>query len=131
MIATCVTLVQNPFDHLYRDHDVEGMTDGYDKPTAYGHIDGIDDPTMGWARYAQVCCTSGRARELIMFHLCVLHIPVDEVATFYRTPSLAAQARSLLWIVADILSQSSIHDAASLHSSAVRPFPCSVVLLQT
>ena len=45
---------QNPFDHLYRDHDVEGMTDGYDPPTAYGHIDGIDDPSMGWARYAQV-----------------------------------------------------------------------------
>ena len=53
----CVTLVQNPFDHLYRDHDVEGMTDGYDAPTAYGHIDGIDDPTMGWSRNAQVCCT--------------------------------------------------------------------------
>lgn len=45
---------QNPFRHLYRDHDVEGMTDGFDEPTAYGHIDGIDDPSMGWARYAQV-----------------------------------------------------------------------------
>ena len=30
------------------------MTDGFDRPTAYGHIDGIDDPSMGWARYAQV-----------------------------------------------------------------------------
>lgn len=46
--------VQNPFKHLYRDHDIEGMTDGFDKPTSYGHIDGIDDPSMGWARYAQV-----------------------------------------------------------------------------
>lgn len=30
------------------------MSDGFDRPTAYGHIDGIDDPSMGWARYAQV-----------------------------------------------------------------------------
>lgn len=30
------------------------MTDGYDEPTSYGHIDGVDDPSMGWARYAQV-----------------------------------------------------------------------------
>lgn len=29
------------------------MTDGFDEPTAYGAIDGIDDPQMGWARYAQ------------------------------------------------------------------------------
>ena len=54
LLPTDVVAAQNPFDHLYRDHDVEGMTDGYDPPTAYGHIDGIDDPSMGWARYAQV-----------------------------------------------------------------------------
>lgn len=29
------------------------MTDGYDKPTAYGSIEGFDDPSMGWSRYAQ------------------------------------------------------------------------------
>jgi hypothetical protein len=52
-LASCLCL-QNPFKHLYRDHDIEGMTDGFDKPTSYGHIDGIDDPSMGWARYAQV-----------------------------------------------------------------------------
>lgn len=48
-----IVWLDNPFKHLYRDHDVEGMTDGYDAATAYGHIDGIDDPSMGWARYAQ------------------------------------------------------------------------------
>ena len=32
------------------------MSDGFDAGTAYGHIDGIDDPTMGWARYAQARC---------------------------------------------------------------------------
>jgi hypothetical protein len=33
-----------------RDSDVEGMSDGFDPGTAYGHIDGFDDPSMGWAR---------------------------------------------------------------------------------
>jgi hypothetical protein len=57
--------LQNPFDHLYRDHDVEGMTDGYDPPTAYGHIDGIDDPSMGWARYAQARCPSSQHAKAV------------------------------------------------------------------
>ncbi|KAK9824345.1 hypothetical protein WJX72_009577 [[Myrmecia] bisecta] len=48
-----IVVVQNPFDHLHRDHDVEGMSDGFDEGSAYGNIDGIDDPSMGWARYAQ------------------------------------------------------------------------------
>ncbi len=26
----------------------------FDPPTAYGNINGIDDPSMGWSRYAQV-----------------------------------------------------------------------------
>lgn len=29
------------------------MTDGFDDRTAYGMIDGLDDASMGWARYAQ------------------------------------------------------------------------------
>lgn len=29
------------------------MTDGFDDHTAYGSIEGFDDPSMGWARYAQ------------------------------------------------------------------------------
>lgn len=48
-----VCVLQNPFDVLYRDSDVEGMTDGFDDHTAYGSIEGFDDPSMGWARYAQ------------------------------------------------------------------------------
>lgn len=48
-----IVVVQNPFDHLWRDHDLEGMSDGFDDPTAYGRISGLDDPSMGWARYAQ------------------------------------------------------------------------------
>eukprot|EP00798_Chlamydomonas_sp_ICE-L_P019065 gene19065-25669_t len=45
--------LQNPFDHLYRDHDVEGMTDGFDERGAYGSIEGFSDPSMGWAQFAQ------------------------------------------------------------------------------
>uniref|UniRef100_A0A061SDG7 Glycosyltransferase n=1 Tax=Tetraselmis sp. GSL018 TaxID=582737 RepID=A0A061SDG7_9CHLO len=48
-----VVVVQDPFKHLYRDSDVEGMSDGFDERTAYGFVDGFDDPSMGWARYAQ------------------------------------------------------------------------------
>ena len=32
---------------------IAGMTDGFDDPTAYGAISGLDDESMGWARYAQ------------------------------------------------------------------------------
>ena len=31
-----VVILQNPFQNLYRDRDVEGMTDGFDDITAYG-----------------------------------------------------------------------------------------------
>jgi hypothetical protein len=31
-----IAILKNPFDHLYRDSDVEGMTDGFDERTAYG-----------------------------------------------------------------------------------------------
>ncbi|CAL8464975.1 g4510 [Coccomyxa elongata] len=48
-----VIVVQDPFQHLYRDHDIEGMSDGFDDATAYGNINGLDDPSMGWSRYAQ------------------------------------------------------------------------------
>jgi hypothetical protein len=39
---------------LHRDSDVEGMSDGFDPATAYGTIDGYEDVTMGWSRYAQL-----------------------------------------------------------------------------
>lgn len=47
-----IVFLQNPFEHLARDSDVEGMTDGWDHGTAYGYNDVADDPSMGWARYA-------------------------------------------------------------------------------
>ncbi|KAG1342108.1 arabinosyltransferase RRA3 [Cocos nucifera] len=47
-----IIYLQNPFDHLYRDSDVESMSDGHDNMTAYGYDDVFDEPQMGWARYA-------------------------------------------------------------------------------
>ncbi|KAI3439639.1 Glycosyltransferase [Psidium guajava] len=44
--------LQNPFDYLYRDSDVESMSDGHNNYTAYGYNDVFDEPAMGWARYA-------------------------------------------------------------------------------
>lgn len=47
-----IVYLQNPFDYLYRDSDVESMSDGHDNRTAYGFNDVFDEPSMGWARYA-------------------------------------------------------------------------------
>ncbi|KAL6504677.1 Arabinosyltransferase rra3 [Orobanche hederae] len=47
-----IVFLQNPFDHLYRDSDVESMSDGHNNMTAYGFNDVFDEPAMGWARYA-------------------------------------------------------------------------------
>lgn len=47
-----IIFLQNPFEHLQRDSDVEGMSDGWDNATAYGYNDVADDASMGWARYA-------------------------------------------------------------------------------
>ncbi|PNT74507.1 hypothetical protein BRADI_1g15990v3 [Brachypodium distachyon] len=47
-----IIFLRNPFDHLYRDSDVESMSDGHNNMTAYGFNDVFDEPSMGWARYA-------------------------------------------------------------------------------
>lgn len=47
-----IVYLRNPFDHLYRDSDVESMTDGHNNATAYGYNNVFDEPSMGWARYA-------------------------------------------------------------------------------
>ncbi|KAK7257926.1 hypothetical protein RIF29_32258 [Crotalaria pallida] len=47
-----IVYLQNPFDHLYRDSDVESMSDGHDNKTAYGYNNVFDEPAMGWARFA-------------------------------------------------------------------------------
>ncbi|CAK9315858.1 unnamed protein product [Citrullus colocynthis] len=47
-----IIYLQNPFNHLYRDSDVESMTDGHDNATAYGYNHVFEEPAMGWARFA-------------------------------------------------------------------------------
>lgn len=47
-----IVYLQNPFNHLYRDSDVESMSDGHDNMTTYGFNDVFDEPAMGWSRYA-------------------------------------------------------------------------------
>lgn len=47
-----IVYLQNPFDYIYRDSDVESMSDGHDNNTAYGFNDVFDEPSMGWSRYA-------------------------------------------------------------------------------
>lgn len=47
-----IVYLQNPFHYIYRDADVESMTDGHNNMTAYGYNDVFDEPAMGWARYA-------------------------------------------------------------------------------
>jgi hypothetical protein len=64
-----IVTLQNPFDHLHRDSDVEGMTDGHDHGTAYGEIYGIDDASMVRVLAGALervggrcCCRLSRAR---------------------------------------------------------------------
>ena len=44
---TDVIYLQNPFPFLYRDSDVESMSDGWDAESAHGFFDVVDDPAMG------------------------------------------------------------------------------------
>lgn len=52
-VDTDVVVLQNPFEHLYRDADLEAGTDGFDNNTAYGWSDDVEDESMGWAKHAQ------------------------------------------------------------------------------
>lgn len=47
---TDVTYQQNPFSYLYRDSDVESMSDGFDNDSANGFLQPIDDVSFGAAR---------------------------------------------------------------------------------
>lgn len=53
-LRTPIVRAQNPFKHLYRDSDVEGMSDGWDEATAYGAIESYQDKSMGWSQWAQL-----------------------------------------------------------------------------
>jgi len=51
MLDPATVLLQNPLEHLYRDSDLELVTDGWDDNSAYGYDHVADDPSMGWSRF--------------------------------------------------------------------------------
>ena len=44
---TDVVYLQNPFGALYRDADIESMSDGWDARTLHGWLDAVQDPSLG------------------------------------------------------------------------------------
>lgn len=47
-----VLTLRDPFAYLHRDADLEAMSDGWDEGSAYGESYGVEDPSMGWSRWA-------------------------------------------------------------------------------
>lgn len=97
-----IVYLQNPFDHLYRDSDVESMSDGHDNMTAYGYNDVFDEPAMGWARYAHT-----------------MRIWVFNSGFFYIRPTIPSI--ELLDRVATRLSQSNAWDQAVFNEELFFP----------
>ncbi|GFY86149.1 nucleotide-diphospho-sugar transferase family protein [Actinidia rufa] len=97
-----IVYLQNPFDHLYRDSDVESMTDGHNNMTAYGYNDVFDEPAMGWARYAHT-----------------MRIWVYNSGFFYIRPTIPSI--ELLDRVADRLSRQSAWDQAVFNEELYFP----------
>jgi hypothetical protein len=97
-----IVFLQNPFKFLYRDSDIEGMTDGHDNFTAYGFDDVSDDPHMGWSRYAHT-----------------MRIWVFNSGLFYIRPTAASI--ELLDRVADRLSKENAWDQAVFNEELFRP----------
>ncbi|KFK41950.1 hypothetical protein AALP_AA2G192900 [Arabis alpina] len=97
-----ILFFQNPFSHLYRDSDVESMSDGHDNETAYGFNDVFDEPSMGWARYAHT-----------------MRIWVFNSGFFYLRPTLPSI--DLLDRVADTLSKSEAWDQAVFNEQLFFP----------
>ncbi|CAH8258212.1 unnamed protein product [Arabidopsis lyrata] len=97
-----IVFLQNPFGHLYRDSDVESMSDGHDNMTAYGFNDVFDEPSMGWARYAHT-----------------MRIWVFNSGFFYLRPTLPSI--ELLDRVAYTLSKSEAWDQAVFNEQLFYP----------
>ncbi|OVA04546.1 Reticulon [Macleaya cordata] len=97
-----IVYLQNPFDHIYRDSDVESMTDGHNNMTAYGYNDVFDEPTMGWARYAHT-----------------MRIWVYNSGFFYIRPTIPSI--ELLDRVADRLAKSNAWDQAVFNEELFFP----------
>ncbi|KAF8112451.1 hypothetical protein N665_0064s0079 [Sinapis alba] len=97
-----IVFLQNPFSHLYRDSDVESMSDGHNNMTAYGFNDVFDEPAMGWARYAHT-----------------MRIWVFNSGFFYLRPTVPSI--ELLDRVADRLSKAKLWDQAVFNEELFYP----------
>ncbi|KAG2303306.1 hypothetical protein Bca52824_031957 [Brassica carinata] len=97
-----IVFLQNPFSHLYRDSDVESMSDGHSNMTAYGFNDVFDEPAMGWARYAHT-----------------MRIWVFNSGFFYLRPTVPSI--ELLDRVADRLSKAKLWDQAVFNEELFYP----------
>uniref|UniRef100_A0A1J3ECG5 Glycosyltransferase n=1 Tax=Noccaea caerulescens TaxID=107243 RepID=A0A1J3ECG5_NOCCA len=97
-----IVFLQNPFSHLYRDSDVESMSDGHNNMTAYGFNDVSDEPAMGWARYAHT-----------------MRIWVFNSGFFYLRPTVPSI--ELLDRVADRLSKAKLWDQAVFNEELFYP----------
>ncbi|CAN6896329.1 unnamed protein product [Brassica oleracea] len=97
-----IVFLKNPFTHLYRDSDVESMSDGHSNMTAYGFNDVFDEPAMGWARYAHT-----------------MRIWVFNSGFFYLRPTVASV--ELLDRVAERLSKAKLWDQAVFNEELFYP----------
>ncbi|CAN7058927.1 unnamed protein product [Brassica oleracea var. botrytis] len=97
-----IVFLKNPFSHLYRDSDVESMSDGHSNMTAYGFNDVFDEPAMGWARYAHT-----------------MRIWVFNSGFFYLRPTVPSV--ELLDRVAERLSKAKLWDQAVFNEELFYP----------
>jgi hypothetical protein len=91
-----IVTIQNPFDHLVRDVDVEGMSDGWDDAKAYGYNDVFDDPAMHWSRYSHSMRVSVINRFAAVSYTCFsLHVAKIVGVSLTQMQATSAFARYL------------------------------------
>jgi len=90
---------KDPFEHLYRDADVEASTDGFTQSWAGGQIQSVHDPKMGWGAGG----------------LYIQHFTLNVGCAYFRPTELAIE---LLRRVAAQLARASAWDQQVFNSEA-------------
>ena len=83
--------MQDPFKFLYRDADVEGMSDGWDTMTVRGEIFGFDDPSMGWYVDLSIWIETGISYIIIRHIVYQLHRYTNSYTKTRTSVQLAGQ----------------------------------------
>ncbi|KAL1503242.1 hypothetical protein AB1Y20_011298 [Prymnesium parvum] len=93
-----IVITQNPFVALYRDSDVEGMSDGWDERTAYGHVHELPflDSTLHSLRIV--------ARNSGLFYLSATH-----------------ECLRMMRLLADTMARVDIWDQSAFNMEIFRP----------